>query len=73
MEYAGVSEEDSRMGTLSEEAGGVPVSWREDVHMEGLVGENERWRKKRLKEREKVEFVGEKAAAEGKEGLDQIG
>lgn len=66
MEYAGVTEEDSRMSTLSEEAGGMPVTWSEDVYVEALVRENDRWRKKRGKERDKVDFVRPQNGGQGK-------
>ena len=65
MEFVGVSEEESHMTTLGEEEGGVPVRWREDCYVEGLVRENERWRKRKLKERERVEFVGERGKESG--------
>lgn len=50
--------EDSYRSTLDEEVGGVPVKWGEGSYVEGLVRENDRWRKKKMKERDKVEFVG---------------
>ena len=55
MEFAGVSLENSYGSTLSE--GGVPTVWPEECYVENLVKANERREKKRIAEREKVEFV----------------
>ncbi|KAK3718877.1 hypothetical protein LTR37_004793 [Vermiconidia calcicola] len=57
MEFAGISLEDSYRSTLSAEARGLPVRWPEECYVENLVKENERREKKRVKERERVEFV----------------
>ncbi len=61
MEFAGVSLEDSYASTIAEEDGGVPVRWEHGCYVEELVRENERWRKRRRREKgEGVEFVGQK-------------
>ena len=57
MEFAGLSQEDSYANTLPESAGGVPVKWAKDCYVESLMKQNERREKKRLTEREKVDFV----------------
>ncbi|KAK3718298.1 hypothetical protein LTR37_005111 [Vermiconidia calcicola] len=57
MEFASISSEDNYRTALSVEAGGVPVRWPEECYVENLVKENERREKKRVKERERVEFV----------------
>jgi len=58
MEFAGVGLEDGYRSTLTGDVGEVPVRWGEESYVEAIVREGERWRKRRLKEREKVEFVG---------------
>lgn len=62
MEFAGISEAESYISTLS----GEVVSWPEDCYVENLVKVSERREKKRLAEREKVDFVP--AAAKLKSG-----
>lgn len=54
MEFAGISEEESRASTLQ---GGVPATWPKEWYVENLVKENETREKKRRKERGEVEFV----------------
>ncbi|KAK4951902.1 hypothetical protein LTR10_009822 [Elasticomyces elasticus] len=57
MEFASISLEDSYASTISESEGGVPVKWAEECYVENLVKQNEKREKKRVAEREKVDFV----------------
>jgi hypothetical protein len=57
MEFAGIATGNSYASTIAEGDGGVPVKWGEHSYVEALMKENERRRKKRLKERTNVEFV----------------
>lgn len=56
MAFAGISEEDAYRSSLPEELA-VPVRWPEDCYGEELVRQSERYEKKRLAERDKVDFV----------------
>lgn len=56
MEFAGVSQRESYMSTLPEELA-VPVKWPLGTYVENLMEENERREKKRLKEKDRVDFV----------------
>ncbi|KAF2769831.1 hypothetical protein EJ03DRAFT_271433 [Teratosphaeria nubilosa] len=56
MEFAGVSREDSWASSLPEDIA-VPVKWQEDCYVEKLTKQNARREKKRVAERDKVEFV----------------
>lgn len=57
MEYAGMDRGESYASSLPEELA-VPTRWPEEYYVEGLARENERREKKRrLRERGKVEFV----------------
>lgn len=56
MAFAGISEEDAYRSSLPEGLA-VPVRWPEDCYGEELVRQNERYEKKRLAERERVDFV----------------
>lgn len=56
MDFAGITREESYASSLSEHVA-VPVKWPEDCYVEGLMKQNERREKKRLRERDKVEFV----------------
>lgn len=56
MEFAGISAEESYASALPAELG-VPTTWPEEYYVGGLVKLNERREKKRLAERDKVDFV----------------
>jgi hypothetical protein len=56
MAFAEITEEDCYMSTLPAELS-VPSRWPEDCYVESLVKQNERREKKRLAEREKLDFV----------------
>jgi len=56
MAFAEIAEEDCYESTLSAELA-VPARWPEDCYVESLVRQNERRERKRLAEREKLEFV----------------
>ncbi|KAK5124004.1 hypothetical protein LTR85_002201 [Meristemomyces frigidus] len=56
MEFAGISQEESYASTLPE-ALAVPTKWPEECYVESLLKQNERREKKRLTERDKVDFV----------------
>ncbi|KAK4540292.1 hypothetical protein LTR36_009604 [Oleoguttula mirabilis] len=56
MDFAGISQEESYASALPEELR-VPVKWAEESNVESLVKQNERREKKRLAERDKVDFV----------------
>lgn len=56
MAFAEITQEDCYKSTLPEELA-VPSRWPEDCHVESLLRQNERREKKRLAEREKVDFV----------------
>jgi hypothetical protein len=56
MEFAGISQEDAYRSTLNGGVG-VPAKWPEGWGVEELVKMNERREKKRVGERERVEFV----------------
>ncbi|KAF2166553.1 hypothetical protein M409DRAFT_66575 [Zasmidium cellare ATCC 36951] len=62
MDFAGISQEDSYATSLSEGLG-VAVTWPEECYVESLVRRNERKEKKRVAEREKVEFVSASKSA----------
>lgn len=56
MAFAEIAEENCYESTL--EVGlAVPAKWPEDCYVESLVRQNERRERKRLAEREKLEFV----------------
>lgn len=57
MDFAGISQKESYAGSLPDDAGGVPSKWPDDCYVENLVKVSEKREKKRLAEREKVEFV----------------
>jgi hypothetical protein len=63
MAFAEISREECYASTLPKDFG-VPARWPEDCYVESLVRENERRERKRVAEREKVEFV----PAQGNEG-----
>jgi hypothetical protein len=56
MQFANITQEDSYRSSLPEGVS-VPISWPEDCYVENLMKQNERKQKKRLAERDKVEFV----------------
>ena len=56
MEFAGISVEESYGNTLTGEIA-VPTRWPEQCYVESLVKLNERREKKRVSERDRVEFV----------------
>lgn len=56
MEFAGISREDSHATSLPESLA-VPVKWPEDCYIESLLRQNEKKQKKRLADREKLDFV----------------
>ena len=56
MDFAGISTEDSYRSSLSEEVD-IAVKWPEDCYVEGLMKQNERRERKRVQERDKVDFV----------------
>ena len=66
MDFAGISEDESRASTFDVQDGGVPVEWPEEWYAENLVKENERRERKAKEGRKEVEFVS--AAAGGKSG-----
>ena len=58
---------------MSEEVA-VAVKWPEECYVDGLLRQNERREKKRVAERDKVEFVKEgKSAGSSKEGTPSGG
>jgi hypothetical protein len=61
MAFAEITEEDCYMSTLPAELS-VPSRWPEDCYVESLVKQNERREKKRLAEREKLDFVPAQAS-----------
>lgn len=68
MEFAGISVEESYTSSLSEDLG-VPIKWPEECYVEGLLKANERKEKKRMAERDKVDFVpAAKRSVEGGSG-----
>ncbi|EME39445.1 hypothetical protein DOTSEDRAFT_75200 [Dothistroma septosporum NZE10] len=68
MEFAGISAEDSHKSSLTEEVA-VAAKWPEECYVEGLTRQIERREKKRMAERDKVEFVPVgKSAGSSKEG-----
>ena len=56
MAFAGISAEDAYRSSLPEELA-VPVRWPEDCYGQELVRQSERFEKKRMAERERVDFV----------------
>jgi hypothetical protein len=74
MEFAGISVEESYACTLSGEVA-VPTSWPEEWYVENLVKTNDRREKKRVKERDKVEFVpaAPKSGSSSKAGTPRSG
>ena len=56
MAFAEITEEDCYRSTLPVELA-VPARWPQDCYVESLVKQNERRERKRLAEREKLEFV----------------
>jgi hypothetical protein len=68
MAFAGIEDaRDCYESSLPEELG-VPARWHEDLYVEGLVKGNERRERKRVAEREKVDFVPAKAGEGSGEG-----
>ena len=67
MAFAGIKEEECYESTLE---GGlaVPARWPEDCYVESLVKQNERRERKRVAEREKVEFVPAKGRSARRDG-----
>lgn len=61
MAFAGISEEDCYENTLPTELA-VPSRWPEDCYVESLVRQNERREKKRMAERERLDFVPAQAS-----------
>ncbi|WPH03616.1 Hypothetical protein R9X50_00649900 [Acrodontium crateriforme] len=59
MAFAGISQADSYTSTLPEGLG-AKTDWPEEWYIEGLMKRNERAEKKRIAERDKVEFVAAK-------------
>lgn len=70
MEFAGISKEDSYRSSLPEEVA-VAVKWPEECYIEGLIRQNERREKKRVAERDKVDFVP--AASSKSAGSSKVG
>lgn len=60
MAFAGIKEEECYESTLEGKLA-VPARWPEDCYVESLVKQNQRRERKRVAEREKVEFVPAKA------------
>jgi hypothetical protein len=60
MTFAGISKESSYASSLPEDLA-VPVKGQEDFSVEQLLKQNERREKKRLAERDKVDFVSAKS------------
>lgn len=56
MDFAEIGQEDSYASSLSAELD-VATTWPESCYVEGLMKHNERKEKKRLQERDKVDFV----------------
>ncbi|KAI5358659.1 putative SAP30-binding protein [Septoria linicola] len=67
MDFAGITREESYASSLSEEVA-VPVRWPEECYIEGLLKQNDRREKKRLQERDKVDFVPAKSVQSSANG-----
>lgn len=68
MDFAGISQEDSYASSLPKEVG-VAVRWPEECYVESLLRRNERKERKRMSERERVDFVpASKSAASSAAG-----
>ncbi|KAM3414736.1 hypothetical protein BST61_g9892 [Cercospora zeina] len=67
MDFAGLEREDSYASSLSEEVG-VPAKWPEECYIESLSKQNDRREKKRLRERDQVEFVPAKSGGSSVSG-----
>jgi hypothetical protein len=65
MQFANITQEDSYRSSLPDGLG-VSVTWPEECYVESLLRQNERKEKKRLAERDKVEFVPAAAKDESK-------
>lgn len=61
MAFAGITQEDCYQSTLPVEFA-VPSRWPEDCYVESLIKQNERREKKRLAERERLDFVPAQAS-----------
>ena len=73
MEFAGISTEDSYASTLGDGME-VPGVWPESCSPENLVQINERQNKKRMGEREKVDFMAAtKSGVSSKTGTPKSG
>lgn len=64
MAFAGITDQECYESTLPAELA-VPSRWPEDCYVESLVKQNERREKKRLAERERVDFVPAQQVSEG--------
>lgn len=60
LDFAGVSQEEIYPSSLPDELA-VPAKWPEECYAESLVKQNERKEKKRLQERDRLDFVPPKA------------
>ncbi|GIZ49663.1 hypothetical protein CKM354_001269100 [Cercospora kikuchii] len=67
MEFAGLTREDGYASSLSEDVA-VPVKWPEECYIEALVQQNERREKKRLRDRDHVDFVPAKSGGSSASG-----
>ncbi|SMR55447.1 unnamed protein product [Zymoseptoria tritici ST99CH_1A5] len=65
MQFADITREDSYRSSLPEGLG-ISVTWPEECYVEGLLRQNERKQKKKLAERDKVDFVPAVAKDEAK-------
>ncbi|KAF2212842.1 hypothetical protein CERZMDRAFT_97342 [Cercospora zeae-maydis SCOH1-5] len=67
MDFAGLEREDGHASSLSEEVA-VPVKWPEECYIESLLKQNGRREKKRLRERDQVDFVPAKSGGSSASG-----
>lgn len=73
MEFAGVTAEESYANTLTGDMA-LPTKWPEECYVENLVKVNEQRERKRVKEREKIDFVPPtKSAGSSKAGTPRSG
>ncbi|GAB7359457.1 hypothetical protein MBLNU230_g6105t1 [Neophaeotheca triangularis] len=68
MDFAGISQDESYATTLADGLA-VPVKWPQQLYVENLVEENERREQKKLKEKNKTDFV----TSSKMEGVDTAG
>jgi hypothetical protein len=67
MDFAGLTREDGYASSLSEQVA-IPVKWPEECYIEALTQQNERREKKRLRDREQIDFVPAKSGGSSASG-----